>query len=147
MFEISPCKTNLNPDFDVKIPEPSSFSSVFNSDSDLGCVKSPVPRRLIPLSLAYFSKLESVMPGLVALLNLECICRSAKIFIMNLKNIDCYLNFSETGTILLRHKFLQSVKNFRLSSFVRTYLQANFVKKFRIDDGYTSYSNIPFYRV
>ena len=137
----------MKPEFEVRIPVLSSFNSLFNSASHFGWVKSPVPSKFNPLSLAYFSKLESVMPGLVALLNLECICRSAKIFIMNLKNIDCYLNFSETATILLRHKFLQSVKNFRLSSFVRTYLQANFVKKFRIDDGYTSYSNIPFYRV
>src|SRR3989338_7450097 len=79
MLEISPCKTNLNPLLDVRMPEPYSVSSPFSSFSHSGCVKSTVPRREIPLSRAYLSRFFNVIELDVALLKREWICRSATI--------------------------------------------------------------------
>ena len=69
------------PVFVLNIPFPSSVNFDFNSFIHSGCVKSPVPNKFNPFTLAHFSKLSISSCLEVALEYFECKCKSAIIFI------------------------------------------------------------------
>src|SRR3989338_5833012 len=97
MFETSTVSTNLNPVFVVRMPEPSSLRLLFNSLNHIGWVKSPVPRRSIPLIRAYFSRFSRSRFFEVARLYLEWRCKSAiipRFSIFIIMNVSQYLNNS-----------------------------------------------------
>ena len=56
MRDISPESTNEKPSAVRRMPEPSSLSSGRMSESHFGCVRSPVPSRVSPFILPYFSR-------------------------------------------------------------------------------------------